>query len=56
MYHYILQTECRTTLEIYILKSVKHQITVTNRNGIDNVFKRRINMGYACYYSLEKIL
>ena len=31
-------------------------VTVTNTNGIHEEIKRRINMGNACYYSLEKIL
>ena len=31
-------------------------ITVTNTNDIHEEIKRRINMGNACYYSLEKIL
>ena len=31
-------------------------LTVTNTNGISEETKRRINMGNACYYSLEKIL
>ena len=31
-------------------------ITVTNTNDIREEIKRRINMGNACYYSLEKIL
>ena len=31
-------------------------VTVTNTNGIRGEIKRRINMGNACYYSLEKIL
>ena len=30
--------------------------TVTNTNYIREEIKRRINMGNACYYSLEKIL
>ena len=30
-------------------------ITVTNTNDIHEEIKRRINMGNACYYSLEKI-
>ena len=30
--------------------------TVTNTNDIREEIKRRINMGNACYYSLEKIL
>ena len=30
-------------------------VTVTNTNDIREVIKRRINMGNACYYSLEKI-
>ena len=30
--------------------------TVTNTNDIHEEIKRRINMGNACYYSLEKIL
>ena len=31
-------------------------VTVTNTNDIREKIKRRINMGNACYYSLEKIL
>ena len=31
-------------------------ITVTNTNDIREGIKRRINLGNACYYSLEKIL
>ena len=31
-------------------------VTVTNTNDICGEIKRRINMGNACYYSLEKIL
>ena len=31
-------------------------VTVTNTMDIREEIKRRINMGYACYYSLEKIL
>ena len=31
-------------------------VTVTNTNDIRKEIKRGINMGYACYYSLEKIL
>ena len=31
-------------------------VTVTNTNDILEEIKRRINMGNACYYSLEKIL
>ena len=31
-------------------------VTVTNTNDIREEFKRGINMGNACYYSLEKIL
>ena len=31
-------------------------ITVTNTNDIREEIKRRINMGNACYYSLEKVL
>ena len=31
-------------------------VTVTNTNNIREDIKRRINMGNACYYSLEKIL
>ena len=31
-------------------------VTVTNTNDLREEVKRRINMGYACYYSLEKIL
>ena len=31
-------------------------VTVTNTNDIRKEIKRRINMGNACYYSLEKIL
>ena len=30
-------------------------VTVTNTNDIREEIKRRINMGIACYYSLEKI-
>ena len=30
-------------------------VTVTNANNIREEIKRRINMGNACYYSLEKI-
>ena len=32
------------------------EVTVTNTNDICEEIKRRINMGNACYYSLEKIL
>ena len=32
------------------------RVTVTNTNDIREEIKRRINMGNACYYSLEKIL
>ena len=32
------------------------EVTVTNTNDIREEIKRRINMGNACYYSLEKIL
>ena len=31
-------------------------VTVTNTKDIHEKIKRRINMGNACYYSLEKIL
>ena len=31
-------------------------VTVTNTNDIRDEIKRRINMGNACYYSLEKML
>ena len=31
-------------------------VTVTNTNDIREEIKHRINMGNACYYSLEKIL
>ena len=31
-------------------------VTNTNTNDTDEEIKRRINMGNACYYSLEKIL
>ena len=31
-------------------------VTVTNTNDIREDIKRRINMGDACYYSLEKML
>ena len=31
-------------------------VTATNTNAIHEEIKRRINMGNACYYSLEKIL
>ena len=31
-------------------------LTVTNTNGMREEIKRRINMGNACYYSLEKML
>ena len=31
-------------------------VTVTNTNDIHEEIKRRINMGNACYYSLEKIV
>ena len=31
-------------------------VTVTNTNDIREEIKRRISMGNACYYSLEKIL
>ena len=31
-------------------------VTVTNTNDIREEFKSRINMGNACYYSLEKML
>ena len=31
-------------------------VTVTNTNYTSKEIKRRINMGNACYYSLEKIL
>ena len=31
-------------------------ITVTNTNDIREEIKRRMNLGNACYYSLEKIL
>ena len=31
-------------------------VTVTNTNDIREAIKPRINMGNACYYSLEKIL
>ena len=31
-------------------------VTVTNTNDIREEIKRKINMGKACYYSLEKIL
>ena len=31
-------------------------VTVTNTNDIREEIKRRLNMGNACYYSLEKIL
>ena len=32
------------------------EVTVTNTNDIPEEIKRRINMGNACFYSLEKIL
>ena len=31
-------------------------VTVTNMNDIREEIKHRINMGNACYYSLEKII
>ena len=31
-------------------------VTVTNTNDIREEIKHRINMGNACYYSIEKIL
>ena len=31
-------------------------VTVTNTNDIREEIKRKISIGYACYYSLEKIL
>ena len=31
-------------------------VTVTNTNDFREEFKRRINVGNACYYSLKKIL
>ena len=31
-------------------------VTVTNTNDVREEIKLRINMGNACYYSLEKIL
>ena len=31
-------------------------VTVTNTNDIHEEIKRRINMGNACYYSLDRIL
>ena len=31
-------------------------VTVTNTNDIREEIKRRMNMGNACYYPLEKIL
>ena len=31
-------------------------VTITNTNDIREEIKRRINMGNACYYSLEKML
>ena len=31
-------------------------VTVTNTNNFREEIKRRVNMGNACYYSLEKIL
>ena len=31
-------------------------VTVTNTNDISEEIKRRINVGNACYYSLQKIL
>ena len=31
-------------------------VTITNTNDIREEIKRRINMGNACYYSLETIL
>ena len=31
-------------------------VTVTNTNDIRKEIKRKINMGNACYYSLEKML
>ena len=31
-------------------------VTVTNTNDIHKEIKHGINMGHACYYSLEKIL
>ena len=31
-------------------------VTVTKKNDIRQEIKRRINMGNACYYSLEKML
>ena len=39
-----------------VKKSKYLGVTVTNTNYIHKEIKRRINMGYACYYSLEKIL
>ena len=37
-------------------KSRYLEVTVTNINDIREEIKCRINMGNACYYSLEKIL
>ena len=39
-------------LFLFLMASVRG----TNTNDIHEEIKRRINMGYACYYSLEKIL
>ena len=46
-------------MEIYRLKMLRSssvEVTVTNTNNIREEIKHRINMGKACYYSLEKVL
>ena len=55
-------TKLKYSLVIENLSSVNVEkfkylgITVTDTNGIHKEIKHRINMGNACYYSLEKIL
>ena len=44
-------------LSFQILEKFRYLgVTVTNTNDIREEIKRRINIGNACYYSLEKIL
>ena len=52
----ILSVRSCYTLYIYVEKFRYLGATVTNTNDVREEIKRRISMGNACYYSIEKIL